>query len=218
MDKLNDIKVSTSQVSEFAQKAVLKGDWHPLDTALSVPTFYVNIGTSLIVSKGNWKYAVKRSSIHFVCDTSQDAGTLLMAFAYLNGYPDAQKMLWYYLTGNGKELEVDTERVFREDGTLRKFVVDKILSEIKGRKKTGKFNVTQDKYGNQNWRNAFGSININWTVMSSKIEIWIENTYDWHPGESRISQCVHQAMARAKEYGAVPFHYHGTKLNIEFKK
>ncbi len=215
MEKLKNITFSTLQVSKLAGKAFIKGDWHPLDSATATIAAPVNLYISITRSKGNWTYASKKTGVQLVCDlTPSDIGILMMGFAYLNGYPDAQKMLWYYFTGNGNDLEVDTELVFKEDDKLKTFVLSSIVSQIAKGHKDGKINVRQENYGNQNWRNAFGSINVHWKLVNKRLELWIQDKYEWHPDELRISQCVHQAMNRAKEYGAKAFNYHGTKLYI----
>lgn len=213
--KLQDIKYSDDLLHDLMIKASFQGEWHLGYTMVAVQRFSVNFMVSIATSRGNVKYAATRSGIQFVCDTTQDVGTVRLAFAYLNGYPDAQKMLYHYFTGNGNKLEVDTFRVFNEDPVLKKYVFEKIADQLKQGNRIGSVNVKQQHYGNQNWKNAFGSINVPWTKINSNLEISISDVYDWHPGEARISQCVHEAMARGKNYGAKPFSYHGTKWIID---
>lgn len=165
------------------------------------------------VKQGNTR-ALQRTGIQFVCDTSSDYEIILAAFLFLSIYPDASKMLWHYLTGKGEEVEVNTERVFNEDPVLKLMVFKNIGTDIKAGKTSGSVNVEQGVYSNQNWRMAFGSINVPWKINNNDIEIWIKDKYALHPLQTRVTQCVHQTMERTKKYGAMDFDYKGTIMKV----
>jgi len=123
-------------------------------------------------------------------------------------------MLWHYLAGNGVEVEVDTELVFSKDPILKIFVFNKIVKDLQCGKPAGRFVVTQDDFGNSEWRYTFGCINVDWEKIGNLVILSINDLYKWHPNEFRETQCVHYAMERAKTYGAQEFHYKGTKIYI----
>ncbi len=221
MKKLEHIKFTRDGVRKHIRAFEYK-----FDNTLEANPFlfhyhlYRNIGEAFY--KENNKLAVlisipKRAGIQLVCDFAADTQTLILAFEYLEDYPDAQKMLWHYLTGNGEEVEVNTERVMNESSRLKTRTFSKLAGEIKNGKKSGEFIMGQLDYGNENWRNAFGGIWINWTLRHPMIDIWITNVYKWTPGEARTTQCVHQAMVRAEKYGAKKFPFKGTKYTVSVK-
>jgi hypothetical protein len=72
--------------------------------------------------------------------------------------------------------------------------------------------VPQPDFQVNDWRNAVGSFNLNWSLIdvssdrkSVFAELWGTNTYRWHPEVSRKSQLIHQAAERMKEFGAKEF-------------
>jgi len=221
MKKLEDVKFT----KEGVKKHIRTYDYNFKNTLEANPLLfhyhlYRNIGEALYKEENKFAVLVsvpKRAAIQAVCDFAADTQTLMLAFDHLEAYPDAQKMLWHYLTGNGDKVIVNTERVLRESSRLNSRVLYKLADEIKSGKKSGKFIMGQLDYGNENWRNAFGGIWINWALRNPIIDIWITNTYKWTPGEARVTQCVHQAMVRAEKYGAKPFPFEGTKHSISIR-
>lgn len=171
------------------------------------------------LTKGNvWK----RFRNHLVCDYSGDTTTLIIAFEYLHGEPEAQKALWHYFTGNGAVVEVDTGKVLREDTDFKKNVFAGILAQKNKGKNSGRVNIQQNQYSNSNWRDTFGAVWVDWAFRSPYIiDIWISNSadneYQWHPDDPRHSQCIHQAMDRAQKYGAQKFRFSGTKYSTPVK-
>ena len=217
MKKLDDINITTIEFAGFLKKSMVEGELRITDTVLSGLMLNINLSNAVINHTTNTT-AYKYAGIQFACDTTQDFGTLALAFAYLYEYPDAQKMLWHFLTGKGEEVQVDTTRVFAENTTLKIFVYQKIADAVKSGNSFGSVNVKQKDYGNQNWKNAFGSINVKWNKVQDKIELYIQDIYEWHPDEGRVTKCVHQAMSRAKQYGADRFKYEGTRIMVPIKE
>lgn len=221
MKKLEDIKFTKADVHKH-----IRAYEFSIDNAIQANPLlynyhlYRNIGEAFYKEKNKLGVLFsipKRTAIQFACDYAMDTQTMILAFDHLEDYPDAQKMLWHYLTGNGDKVEVNTERVLRESSKLKKRVLSKIAEERKSEKKSGEFIMGQGDYGNENWRMAFGGIWIHWSLRSPMIDIWITNTYKWTPDEARESQCVHQAMVRAEKYGAKKFPFEGTKYAIPVK-
>ena len=226
MKRLDSIIITNSQIDDFFKSEGSLYE-HPYRSTVAFGKQWVSSAlapwklpwngvTSLIDSGGSVKYSAERTGIQYVCDNTTDLGTIQLGFVYLNSYPDAKKMLWHYLTGKGEEVEVPTERVLSESNHLKIFIFDTIWNDVEKGKKSGSINVRQGDYFNDNWKNAFGSINVKWIKSGEDIDIWIEDIYRWHPNEQRISQCVHQAMSAAKDYGAADFKYHGTIFEIDY--
>ena len=218
MDKKKWTDIETPDGMEFYKflgKSAVNGEWHLKQTAFSVLAYAGAVTVANDYGKGKLQDTiVAHATVQIACDVSQDVGTIYLGFKKLQHYPFAQKMLWHYLTGNGVEVEVDTAFVFSKDSKLKTFVFEKIGKDIKMGKSVGSVNVTQRDYGNAEWQNAFGSINVHWKKVYNTVELWIVDFYKWHPNEFRVTECVHHAMERAKTYGAKDFHYQGTKLYI----
>jgi hypothetical protein len=218
MKKLDSIIVKKEQILLYSVDNALKGngEFHILDSLISKVTIPAEIALAIpkSIARGD-TYFLKRAGIQFVCDNSPDFLIIQEAFLYISPYPEAQKMLWHYLTGNGEEIEVDTARIYLEDWKIRETVNKKLKIELNSKKTQGKINIQQWDYDIQNWRNAFGAVDIHYKVYDRYVHIWIVNEYKWTPGEARISQCVHQALDRARKYGARNFNFKGTTLRIE---
>lgn len=162
-----------------------------------------------------FQYALKKTGLDAFCGLHTDIEIILSAFVFLKKTPEAQKMLWHYLTGESEEVEIDTSEVFKDEPKVKLYVMLQVAKCLnKGSKDytVNTINITQSQYSNDKWKMAFGSVNIRWEKRGSRISIWLEDLYKWHPNEPRSTQCVHMAMERAKKYGAKEFKYHGSKL------
>ena len=214
MKRLSDIRVSYEQILDFAKVHAFDGSFDPTG-ALNAGSFApIGFITNMIISKGSVSTSLEKTMIQYDCDVSPDFTIIVQAFLYLNRYPDAQKMLWHYLTGNGEELSVDSDRVFREDPNMRDFMKDTVKEGLDKGELAGYATFKQWRYSDQNWRNAFGTISIRWAKLGSMVQVWFDDTYAWHPLEPRVSQGLHQAMDRAKKYGAKEFYYSGTRVQF----
>jgi len=228
MKRLKDMKeVSIADVEALAEKFMLTPDgkskpsgvFNTLGRVANAPRVAIfTFADSASLSINGLKYAAKRTMVQTVCEVGQDAGVIKGAFVHLNPYPDAKKMLYHYLTGGGDTVEIDTGKVFMEDSKLKDKVLKVVQAEILHGKQSGVINIKQDGFGNENWRNAFGSINIDWIKATDKLSLSIRDVYDWHPGERRTTQCVHQVMAMAVLYGAKKMNVQGTVWEVSVKE
>ncbi len=214
MKRLSDIRVSYEQILDFSKLHAFDGSFDPsgaLTAGIFAPTGFL---TNMLIFKGGVVKSLEKTIIQYDCDVSPDFTIIVQAFLYLNSYPDAQKMLWHYLTGDGEELSVDSERVFREDKALEEAMKDAVKEGLKKGQPGGYATFYQSQYSDQNWRNAFGTISIRWEKLGTMVQVWFDDTYAWHPNEARVTQALHQAMERAKKYGGKEFYYSGTRVQF----
>lgn len=218
MKKLDDIKFTKTEVAKH-----IAANGFSVDNTLQANPLlfhyhlYRNIGEAFYHEKSKLGVVFSipaRVRNQLVCDFAMDTETLILAFEHLDNYPDAQKMLWHYFTGNKEEVEVDTARVLKESPKLRPKILSVLANKIKNGNKSGRFDIQQRDFGNTNWQYAFGAIWIHWILRNDKVDIWIKDEYKWTPGEARTTQCVHKAMVRAEKYGARKFPYKGTIYSI----
>lgn len=149
-------------------------------------------------------WLAEKQAIEFVCTISPgDRTTLEIArAAKLRGQPDANRFLDHYLTGGGKDLEVDTMRLLREDPGVSKLLWETVRADFAAGLTKGVVPIQQAVFQNQNWRDATGSVNLLWEIQGGDITVWFVNKYRWHPEARRVSQCVHQAADNLKASGA----------------
>jgi hypothetical protein len=74
------------------------------------------------------------------------------------------------------------------------------------------FDVPQRDFQVNDWKNAIGGIQVNWSLIDVRNDkkavfarLWGTNIYRWHPELTRKSQVVHKAAERMKEFGAKDF-------------
>ena len=138
----------------------------------------------------------------------------------LRNQPMAQFMLEFYLSGKGKthDIKVKTEVLLKEDLGVYDEFRSNVLKDLLNNKNSGIVPIPQKIYKNQEWRNALGSINLQWRKISSRtVEVWFVNLYRWHPTDTRrMTQCVHQAADNLKAKGAAEFKMIGEHILISF--
>jgi hypothetical protein len=146
----------------------------------------------------------EKKAIDFVCSISpSDRTTLDIArAAKLHGQPDANRFLDHYLVGGGKDLEVDTTRLLREDSGVFRRLSETVAADLAAGLTKGVVPIQQSVFQNPNWKNATGSVNLLWEVKGESIEVWFVNKYRWHPTAKRVSQCIHEAADNLKTEGA----------------
>lgn len=160
-----------------------------------------------------------RAGIDAVCLLTSDEETVMMArnspFG-LGGKPLAQSMLDHYLEGSGKDVIVKTADLFQADPSVAAHFIREVKIQLAAANADGNVPVKQSVYSNQDWRNALGSINLQWkAVKKGVVEVWFINRYRWHPEASRVTQCVHQAADNlrtrktrpAAEFDMIGTHY-----------
>ena len=157
-------------------------------------------------------YVVKKLAIDAACLVTTDAETVRLARnTYLSGKPKAQGMLDHYTGGTKSDVVVDTGDLFRDDPSVAAHFLKVVKVERAAGKTSGSVAVAQDVYSNQDWRNALGSINLQWKNMGTGgVEVWFINRYRWHPTAQRATQCVHEAADNLKAKGAAEFDMIGT--------
>ncbi len=166
-------------------------------------------------------YLGTKHAIDTVCDVVRsDYAIMQIASAYeLRNQPKAQFMLNYYIEGRGKRenVLVDTLLLIKEDNGVRQKIRSEIAAALARGAKDGFVQIKQSVYANNEWKNALGSINMQWRVLKNQqVELWFINRYRWHPNEARVSQCVHQAAENLKKRGASEFDMIGERIQMDF--
>jgi hypothetical protein len=151
-------------------------------------------------------FVAKKMAIDAACFVTTDEGTMSLARGTaLAGKPKALAMLDHYLDGTGTDVAVKTNELFQEDPSVASHFLAKAKPDVASGKKEGSVPVTQAVYSNQDWRNALGSINLQWkAVGNGVVEVWFINRYRWHPTAPRVSQCVHQAADNLRNRSTKP--------------
>lgn len=164
--------------------------------------------------------------IDAVCAVTSDRWTLEVAkWATMKPGGRAHKFLQHYLAGSGLDKSVDILAMLREDSGVRQTVEREIGAQLK-RPMTpmGVVPLPQPVFTNRDWQYATGSLNMNWKRIPMSlangqvaVELSFRNQYRWHPKESRITQCVHQAAEDLKQKGAKDFWLVGPPTRYTFK-
>jgi hypothetical protein len=126
----------------------------------------------------------------------------------------------YYLAGTGADYveNANIEKWISTDWKIQKKLVDAFPAMPSGVFKSS-FKVEQMDYANQDYRYAFGAIDIlDFEVDFGKgtVHVWFQDFYEWHPvypgiytaytGDSaRETNCVHAAFVEMKIAGANDF-------------
>ena len=225
--KLDEIYIDRKKMARFMRRAAV---WGLQDAATSVHTMFTRerslddmawqaaaVGFSVWEFHALWKdkpELAKSKAFIGTIALQPDFLVIKEAMLWLSifGGLDAQRMLYHYLTADNVEVavEVDTEKVLTSDAGMWGYVHREIGAAIRAGRTWGKLGFKQEYYGNQNWRNAFGAIPIDWRLEEDSVVIWFVNRYRWHPTELRNSQAVHEAMERGKRSGAMEFDFYGT--------
>jgi len=134
--------------------------------------------------------------------------------------PIALAHLNYYLAGTASDYVEDTniENWIKTDAGIQTKLVKSFPSTPSG-VFTGSFKVEQVDYDDQDYRYAFGAIDIlDFEVDFGKgtIHVWFQDFYEWHPvypglyvamagDAARETNCVHAALVELKSSGAADF-------------
>ncbi|MEN1680635.1 MAG: hypothetical protein AAGJ46_13685 [Planctomycetota bacterium] len=168
------------------------------------------------------KKEILTAMINAVCVALPDRQVVSVAkFATMKPNSHAAKFLEHYLTGGGKTLVVDLKLLFKQDKTLAKHVGVQIIQARRNGATEGRVLVRQRNYGNKNWRNAIGTMTVEWRLVKKPIvRLRFLDIYRWHPkDDKRVSQCVHEAAdnLRAKA-NAREFVIHGKATNFNLRE
>lgn len=151
-----------------------------------------------------------------------DAGLMQFARATkLYGNPRAQEYLSHYLNGTGTPKSFALWDLLGDAGA--KAVVGRFLKAAPQTCMLPVITIRQRDYEQNDWRNALGTYFIYFIEVGHQknrygratrhVLAWGEDTYRWHPDDSRrISQCVHQAAERLRGTKVT-----GTQRAAEFK-
>jgi hypothetical protein len=137
-----------------------------------------------------------------------------------SGKPIALAHLKYYLAGTGKDFNEDAniDTWLRRDVGIQSTLASKIPSGASGLY-TGSFKLEQKDYEDQDFRFAFGAIDIldfEVDFGAKTVHVWFQDRYEWHPvypglyaalpGDvARETNCVHAAFVELKSSGAADF-------------
>lgn len=161
-------------------------------------------------------FVAQKGVYNTACAIMTDKETVELAkWAKLSDKPLAASMLDHYLQGSGKDVAVDTTKMFNEDPVLARYFIGQVKDPVRAGTASGNVPISQDRYGNQDWRMALGSINLQWKVVErNTVETWFVNKYRWHPGVNRVTQCVHEAADNLKASGAAEFMMVGSRHRL----
>lgn len=184
-------------------------------------TFYqIAKGTATLA-----KWAAERAVIDAACAVTGDEMTVELArSAKLTGQPRALKHLDNYLKAGG-DIQVSIRELLAEDDGVRERFYSEVTKALDANSEKGSnphqwqtkgsVGIPQRYYTNAEWKNALGSINMNWILDGQDIVASFVNVYRWHPEDNtRVSQCVHRAADNLKEKGAKDYNMVGTSTRI----
>ncbi len=134
--------------------------------------------------------------------------------------PIALAHLRYYLAGSGKDFDenVNIDLWLRRDKGIQSTLASHIPATGVG-KFADSFKLEQSDYDDQDFRFAFGAIDIldfEVDYSAGTVHVWFQDFYEWHPvypglytalsGDvARETNCVHAALVELKSSGADDF-------------
>ena len=162
-----------------------------------------------------------------VTQDQKDSALLRLAeIVKLRGLPRSKEYLEHFLAGTGKEKRFPIELLFKDDQTVRGFVMHEIGRLLRGnkpraiksnqsvdpksetyKKAYSRIPVPQVSFSNADWRYAVGSFVFDWQEiqpLSEKqwiVKIWGKDLYQWHASDNRASKRVHEAGERLVKSG-----------------
>jgi hypothetical protein len=135
--------------------------------------------------------------------------------------PIARVHLAHYLKGKGADFSEDAniDTWLRTDKGIQAALVTHIPTGRTSGRFSGSFKVEQSVYEDQDFRFAFGAIDIldfEVDFAAATIHVWFQDRYEWHPhypglytalpgDAARETNCVHAAMVELKDGGAADF-------------
>lgn len=150
--------------------------------------------------------------IDFVCYTQSDDNILELARQLtMDPGGHAEAHLKAYLEGSGLDMKVNLSKVLLDDEGVREEVTREITLAVQRGRNSGSVAIPQSVYTHHDWQFAIGSMNIKWTAIpgTANYRLTFRNKYRWHPSESRMTQCVHQAAENLKMKGAKDYWMYG---------
>ena len=138
--------------------------------------------------------------------------------ATMKDKPRASRHLDHYLYGNGKDIYIDTNELFREDSGVRSRFYNVVKGQLKNGLIDGEVHVPQWVYTNKDWLYALGGITIGWFMENKSIGAEFVTYYRWHPDERRVTQRIHRAAENLKRYGAKEFSIIGLRFTSSVTK
>ena len=148
----------------------------------------------------------------------------------LAGEPMAIKHFDHYLSGHGATVNEDAniEDWIKSDDIARSFIAKEIRKARQGSQTNVHtvFEFNQVHYNRDNHRDSYGTIDnleVNADFVMGQVEIWFEDTYEWHPTYSlytnpvcndplkstRNTVYLHAAMVQMKTRGAADYQMRG---------
>jgi hypothetical protein len=139
----------------------------------------------------------------------------------------AAEYLDHFLGGSGTPKEFSIEQLLSEDKNVKDRLTNEIVRRvlnIKTLREKGQdqkmslteaaqkdrevITIFQKNYDNEDWNNALGTYPFTWDVIGVtddkkfiKVSIKGQDTYEWHPGDSRQTKFLHEAGDRLKKTG-----------------
>jgi hypothetical protein len=144
----------------------------------------------------------------------------------LRGLKRAKEYLEHFLSGSGKEKHFRCDELFKDDQSVRSFVMSEIARLLRGNRPRGinanlsvdpnsqhykkaysRIPVPQTSFSAIDWRYAVGSFVFDWEEVQACsetrwiVKIWGKDLYQWHSGDNRPSKRVHEAGERLVKSG-----------------
>jgi hypothetical protein len=158
------------------------------------------------------------------CKTMQPGDVLVAAIATVfDDKPIARDHInWYLHTGLGRDFVEDAniKAMLERDTGVQKLIAKRIPPGRTSGKFAGHLIISQDDYTDEDFRNAFGSIDrLDFEVDfdARNIRVWFKDRYEFHPyypgiyevknndADVRPNNCVHAAAVELKSSGAADF-------------
>jgi hypothetical protein len=147
---------------------------------------------------------------------SDKAALELAKFISMRPNGRAAAFLDHFIKGSGADVHFKMKDLWHDDPSVRVRIELEILRKMSNIKVgTERHNwcydpcvtLFQKNFSNRDWWYALGSFDVDWAIVRSDqhfhtILLSGKNEYKWHPEETRITQCLHQAGDRLARAGS----------------
>ena len=111
----------------------------------------------------------------------------------------------HFLGGSGRCFELSVDALLEEDMGVRARVISGLAKA--GSAGSGKIDIQQIHFKNQDWRLAIGAFSIHWKKIDrGRVRLSVSDRYDWNPEDIRVTLPIHatgyllDAIGSAKDF------------------
>lgn len=140
-----------------------------------------------------------------------------IAVLYISFFKWPRNFLWYYFTGKGKVLPVETRGIITGNPTVYDMLISEINHAKKEERTSGNFYVGQIHVNNPNYKYSVGSFNVTYSLNEKYVSIRINSDYRFTQNNSRITKHLHNWLFSYKQKGyAQNFNVEGDVWSLKF--